>query len=399
MTLPRLVGLASVPLGLQQAALLFNLVAIIIQVAPAAFFMSRRFEHIAPRAWSRALIGLVYLLIPGFELNAIITNSMWHLAILAVMVLIALPPKGVLSRAFDVVVLVLAGLTGPFAALLLPACAARLLVSKAARRWYLCLGLVLVVTLAVQGWVVLHSHRTAATALGAGLKNLLFLVSDRIVLPASFGVEAHTAVFTAGHPRGELIAGLVTLLAAPVVLYVLLKSGWMVRIFVVFCFAMSAASLLFPLASTGGDAWTVLSTTGVGDRYFLSAEVAWLVCVAWALSRIRPRAVRWAAAGAATALFVSGVASYPQYPALVDFHPAVYDAQLRAAPPGAVVRVPLNPNTSWAMALRRGRVTRALAADADDQGCDPRHAGAGWRRRRPGGGGCCVAPGSWLRSW
>ena len=63
-TLPRLVALPSVHLGLQQAALVFNLVAITIQVAPAAFFMSRRFEHIAPRAWVRGLIGLVYILIP-----------------------------------------------------------------------------------------------------------------------------------------------------------------------------------------------------------------------------------------------------------------------------------------------------------------------------------------------
>ena len=147
---------------------------------------------------------------------------------------------------------------------------------------------------------------------------------------------------------------MITVVAAVVVLYVLLKSGWMVRIFVAVCFAVTAASLLFPLASTGTDPWTVLSTTGVGDRYFFSAEVAWLVCVAWALSRIRPRAVRWAAAGAVTALFLTGVASYPQYPAARGLPPGGVRRAAPCRPPGAVVRVPLNPNPSWAMALRRG---------------------------------------------
>ena len=354
-TLPRLVALPSVHLGLQQAALVFNLVAIAVQVAPAAFFMSRRFEHVAPRAWARAVIGLIYVLVPSFELNAIITNSMWHLAILAIMVLVARPPAGLVSRAFDITVVVLMGLTGPFAALLLPACLARTLVSRPQRRWYVGLGAILLATLAVQGWVVLHSHRAAATSLGAGLKNLLFLISDRVVLPASLGEEAHTRVFTAGQSHGELIAGLVAVLAAAIVIYVLLRCGWVVRIFVLFCFAVTAASLLFPLASGGStNPWTVLSTTGSGDRYFFSAEVGWLVCVAWSLSRIRPRPVRWGALLAIVVLFASGVANLRQYPAFADFHPAAYDAQLRAAPPGGVVVVPINPNTNWAMALRRG---------------------------------------------
>ena len=109
-----------------------------------------------------------------------------------------------------------------------------------------------------------------------------------------------------------------------------------------FCRDRGVPSL--PAGLDRSNPWTVLSTTGVGDRYFFSAEVAWLVCVAWALSRIRPRAVRWAAAGAVTPCSSGASPATRNTRPLVDFHPAVYDAQLRAAPPGAVVRVPLNPN-------------------------------------------------------
>ncbi|MGH7722914.1 MAG: hypothetical protein ACRENL_08830 [Candidatus Dormibacteria bacterium] len=355
-TLPRLVAIPAVHLSLQHAALLFNLVAITIQVAPAALFMSRRFEHLAPRAWVRALIGIVYLLVPSFELNAIITNALWHLAILAVMVLVARPPARLMTRAFDVTVIVLTGLTGPFAALLLPVALARARVLRSARRWYLGVSTALVATLLVQAWAVLHSHRDAAASLGASVNNLLFLISDRVVLPASFAEEAHTHVYTVGQSHGTLLAGLVAILATAVVGLALVKSAGAVRIFLLFCFAITAASLLFPLnAGSSTDPWTVLGTTGAGDRYFLSAEVAWLVCVIWVLSRLRRPIVRWGAGLVTAACFASGLASQPQYPPFADLHLATYDAQLRAAAPGTVVVVPSNPSERWALELRRRR--------------------------------------------
>ncbi|MGH3609828.1 MAG: hypothetical protein ACRDRD_17330 [Pseudonocardiaceae bacterium] len=347
-TLPRLVALPTVHLSLQQAALLFNLVAIAFQVAPAAFFMSRRFEHVASRAWVRAIIGIVYLLVPSFELNAIITNSLWHLAVLALLVLVALPPARAGSRSFDATVILLSGLTGPFAVLLLPAALARALATRAGRRWYLGISAILLATLAVQGWVVLHSHRTAAAPLGAGLRTLAFLISDRMVLPGSFAEEAHTHVYTAGQAHGAIIAGLVSVLAAAVVGFVLLRSGWAVRIFVLACFAITAMSLLFALTPD-------TATSGVSDRYFFSAEVAWLICVIWSISRLRAPVLRWGAGVATGVVFLSGVAISPQYPPLPDLHPARYDAQLRAATPGTVVDVPLNPGGTWAMDLRRAK--------------------------------------------
>jgi hypothetical protein len=353
-TLPRLVAIPSVYLSLQQAALLFNLVAVAAQVAPAAFFMSRRFEHVAPRLWVRATVAIAYLLIPSFELDATLTNSLWHLAILAIMVVVARPPTAAVSRVFDVTVLVLAGLTGPFAVLLAPAAFVRVLVSRVARRWYIAMTGALVATLAVQGWVVVHTHRALATSLGAGWNNLLFLISDRVVLPGSFAEEAHTRVYASGQAHGAILAGLITLFAAGVVAFVLLKSDWFIRIFVVFCFGIMAMSLLFPIA-TGPttDPWTHLATTGDGDRYFFCAEVAWLACVIWASSRLRSPTVRWLSSAVMTALFLSGLISYSHYPAFIDEHPAAFDAQLHAAPPGTIVVIPVNPGGPWAMHLIR----------------------------------------------
>ncbi len=350
-TLPRLVAEPATHLSLQHAALLFNLVGIVVQVAPAAFFVSRRFERVVPRIEVRALAGLVYLLIPSYELNATITDAQWHLAVLAALVLISQAPSHLLSRLFDLATLLLCGLTGPFAAVLFPAALLRIVLTRQ-RGWHLWLAGVLAVTLAVQAWAVTHSQRPIV-ALGAGLRNLLFLISDRVVLPASLAEEGHTSVFTEGRVHGAVLAGLIALLAAAIVGVVMIKGEWHVRIFVLFCFVVTATALASPLVPPGLPAWTTLATSGGADRYFFTAELGWLVCVMWVVSRM-PVPWRWVAGGAMAALFVSGLARYPQYPAYVDYHPATYDARLHAAPPGTDIVIPINPpGFTMTLAARR----------------------------------------------
>lgn len=46
----------------------------------------------------------------------------------------------------------------------------------------------------------------------------------------------------------------------------------------------------------GVTAWTALTTSNVAERYFLMAEIAWLVCLVWTISRIPRRRLTTAAA-------------------------------------------------------------------------------------------------------
>jgi hypothetical protein len=352
-TLPRLVAIPAAALSISHAALLFNAVAISVQAAPAAFFVSRRFEHLVSRLWIRALIGLVYVLIPSFELDATLTNSQWHLAILAILVVLAAPAQRLGWRAFDVLVLLLCGLTGPFALLLFPFALARAWLVPSARRWYAGLSGLLLITVLIQGWAALHGHRDVFPPLGATLRNAILMVADRVVLPGSFGEEAHSHVFTQGTAHGSVIAVLVTAIAAVAVGCVLLRGSSTVRIFVLFCFGVTAASLLSPLATGTASAWDTLASSGSADRYFFTAELAWLVCVIWIVSRIPNRAWRRVLAAVLAVAFASGLFSSWSYQAFADDHPAAYNQKLRAAPVGAVVVVPINPNPRWQMDLVR----------------------------------------------
>jgi len=103
-TLLRLIGLLAqlVPFGL--APLVMNLCAIAIQILPVNLFLSARFKAISYNV--RLFASLLYLAIPNaFEIHANTTNIQWHLALLALLVLLSQAEAAKAWRYFDYAVL------------------------------------------------------------------------------------------------------------------------------------------------------------------------------------------------------------------------------------------------------------------------------------------------------
>ncbi len=97
-----------------QVPLLFMAVALAVQALPAAFLASKRYAHLMPDYRIRLLVATAYLVVPNsWEINVNLTDAQWHLGLLAVLVVLAVPSTGG-WRIFDVAVIVLSGLTGPF---------------------------------------------------------------------------------------------------------------------------------------------------------------------------------------------------------------------------------------------------------------------------------------------
>src|SRR5690606_9686913 len=120
-TYPRLVGILSVALGLRHAPLVMALCALAVQAIVPAFLMSSRFESVVPGRLRRLALALVLLTAPNlYEVHLNVSNSHVHLALLAFLVVIAPPAASRGWRAFDVGVLLLSGVSGPFCVLLLP---------------------------------------------------------------------------------------------------------------------------------------------------------------------------------------------------------------------------------------------------------------------------------------
>jgi hypothetical protein len=344
---PRLTALLAQPLGLADAPALFNLVGLALQLAPALFILSSRFRSAIPSLWVRGLIGVVYLLVPCAEVHATVTNAQWHLAILMIMVVIAAPARGVAWRCLDVAVLLLGGLSGPLVVVVAPLAFVRWLTTR--HRWYAVLAAVASVV-ALWQLKVIHDAGRGATELGAGVRSLVRILADRVIVPGLTGVQS-ADIFSLHWWHGLLWASLLVLGTLALAGLALLRGPAELRILIVFAALSLGLSLLHPLIVPVGPQWPPMIVTGGAERYFLAPILAFLVLVIWGVSRL-PRPAPLVAGTLLAAVFLAGTASHPQYPPLLDDHPASSAAALDATPRGTVLDVPINP-AGWSMALRK----------------------------------------------
>lgn len=105
----RLVALIAVLFPVAWGPAIFNVCGILMQAAPVAFLLTRRFDYLHPNWYARVAIALIYLAIPNsYELDASVTYVQWHLALLAFLV-----------------VILLCGMSGPYCFALTPVIALR----------------------------------------------------------------------------------------------------------------------------------------------------------------------------------------------------------------------------------------------------------------------------------
>lgn len=344
---PRLTALLAQPLGLAAAPALFNLVGILAQLAPALLILSSRFQRAIPDVRVRALLGVLYLLIPNFEVHVTVTSAQWHLAILLCMVVVAAPARGLAWRCFDLAVIAVGGLTGPLILVVAPLALIRWLTTR--QPWYGVVAAVASLVAVVQAWS-LHDNARPGMPLGASPRSLIRILADRVIVPGLTG-EQNPAIFSLHLWHGLLWATLLVAATLALGAYAVLRGPAELRVVLAFSAASLTLALLNPLIVMVGPQWPPLVAGEAGQRYFLIPTLGFLVLVLWGLSRLSRRP-RTAAGGLLAVLLLAGTAAHPQYPSLLDLHPEASAAELAAAPPGTVVEIPLNP-AGWSMSLRK----------------------------------------------
>lgn len=347
----RLTGSVGSLVGLHWAPLLSNTLAILAQAAPAAFFVSRRFSGAVPDIRVRIGLALLYLLMPNTrEIDANITNVQWHLNLLAALVVISTPSRAVGWRTFDVLTVVLSGLSGPFAVLVMLTALARYAVRR--DRWTLVLAGEAAACFLLQTWSALGGSGTkrSRAPLGAGIGTLLGLVGAQVVTATAVGYNGYTTLLLRGVGlRPFELVGAFGLLLIGLAAW---RGPLELRLFLFFAAAGFTAALLSPQVDPKLPQWPRMMLPGAGGRYYLLPGMAFLASLVWAALRAPGNWLKWVARAALAVVVLIGVPVDFEFPAYHDFHPGAEAAQFDQLPRGQGISLPVNP-PGWMMSLRK----------------------------------------------
>ena len=249
-TLSRLTAALSLAVDLRYAPLVYNVVALVVQVLPAAFLATPRFSRAIPDFRIRLLLAFLYIGLPNsYELHVNITNAMTHLGLLAALVLLAEPSKRLGWRVFDVSVLALAGLSGPFAIALTPVAFLRWMTGRT-DRWRLVVFLVVLACAAIQAFSVLAAGPSARPhgPLGATAHGFMAIVAGNVFAGAVIGLFHYTQVFAQAwwNPYSPVLR-VTFLIGMAVFAYAAIRGTLELRLFILFAWIMLIGALLTPV--------------------------------------------------------------------------------------------------------------------------------------------------------
>jgi hypothetical protein len=354
-TISRLTAAAAMLFPIRAAPLVFNLVAIGVQILPVWFLNTSRFDGLIPDRPTRYLLSFLYLGLPNTaEIDATITNAEWHLALLACMVILVPGSPGLRWKAFDLVVLALSGLSGPFCILLLPS--AVLVWYYARRNWSLALLAVVIATSAIQvnclvaNW---NSDSRQYASLGVSVVLLARIVGGQVFLGSMLGYTGLSTVYQQPWWNPGAAVPLLTALAGTAIMvYVVWKSNLTLRLFILFCALALFAALARPKYMGPGPQWPLMPPPGSSPRYYFLPMLAWATSLVWLTwSNQKPRILSVLGLGALAVMFLVGIPLDWNYPPFVDEQFSSYVAKFDQDPSGTDVSIPINPN--WTMVLHK----------------------------------------------
>jgi hypothetical protein len=334
-TLPRLVCALAILIPLKSAPLLLNWAGILIQALPVSVLLSHRCANWGP-LWMRALQALLYVALPNSsELNVTITNAHWHLALVSCLLAFANPPNHVAWKLFDIAVLLLTGLTGPWALVLLPLLLTFWFIRR--QRWSLVMASLLTLCAAVQSWELLHhaADRLQSIPLGATFELFFRLIAGQIYTAALWGQNSLDL-------RGNLpLMVILFAVGTALLLWGLLALRLELKLFIAFSIVILAAALRSPLITGQGTQWQMLAIDK-GARYWFFPMLAFLWTLLCAASQHQYRSLQLFSL-ICLAVLLRGIIHDWQYLPYKDSNFGYYAQKFEAAPPGTLIKIPLYP--------------------------------------------------------
>lgn len=344
-TMPRLAAGLALLFPLNWAPLVMATVGLVIQSLPVTIVLSSRCRAWAPLP-TRMVLAAIYVAIPNArEIHIVVTNSMWHLAVCAVLIAFASSPQTWRGRVFDSVLLSISSISGPFCIVLAPL----ILIFWWRRRqsWSLAVLALTSIGAFTQILLVLHDTHRVQGPLGAKLGTFFRMLGGDIFASSLIGSYLFFRTPT-------VIIVLAVLVGLGICLYCLSFANIEWRLFLVYCAGVYIASLHNPLLfrdasmAAGKPAWDLL-LNDASCRYWFLPMLMFLWSAVWCALYSRDRLFRLAGACIFLAMSIGIVRDwkYDEYP---NEHFSESVQRIRDAKQGDHVIVPLMPE-GWQMEL------------------------------------------------
>jgi len=342
---PRLGASLALLVPLARAPLVLNVIAIVGQALPITLLVSGRSAEWGNLRY-RCLLAAIYLALPNLsELGTNITNVQCFLALSAFLLLMASKPQTAVGQIFDLLFLLLFGLSGPYCILLLPIV---ILHSwKHRDRWRRMQAAVLAITSLIEGWGILILDRSGRPhfALGADPVWLIRILGGQVYLGVLIGTNELGSI---PGLRMFLFLAFVAVCCTALVVICAAKASEQMRLFLLFSLLVLAASLISPMLPerSGYSVWQSMAGAW-GSHYWFFPNLAFAWTILWCF-HFRSVILRIVAGYLLFFMAIAMVRNWRE-PALKEMHFPDYARQFEAAPPGKEVHIPINPEnwTIW----------------------------------------------------
>jgi hypothetical protein len=342
-TLQRLGGGLGLLVPFQWAPLVMALMGLVLQALPVPVLLSSRCERWAPLPM-RMAFAAAYVGIPNaHEIHVVCTNCQWHLAVVLGLLAFATPPRSVAGKIFDIVVVLLGAVSGPYGILLLPLLAVFWFARR--QRWTAFIFVAFAAGGALQVTSLLHNtYQRNAAFRDAKVSLFIRLLGGNAFIDGLLG----------GHRYGlrmPFVASLaMLLLGLALCVYCAMSLSAEVRLFFVYCLLIFIGGLRSPgVALNVQNVWDALLAIP-SQRYSFFPGLALIFAVLWCAGFARNRVIRMTGAVLTLALCI-GIYRDWRVPALPRLNLRQQAATLNAAKPGQHVVLPVYPGGDWQIEL------------------------------------------------
>jgi hypothetical protein len=343
---PRLVAAISLLFPLRLAPLFMNLCGIALQTLPVTILLTCRCSRWGPLP-IRLLMAAVYLALPNAgEIHVVLANAQWHLCLTACLLVLANPPGQWGWKMFDIVVLLLCGLTGPYCLLLLPVAA--IFWWKRRQSWSGIVCGLLAVTSALEAWTLLRGGWQQRILTPLGATPLLFakILAGQVYVGALIGQNDFAS-------RANLpVVVAASLIGTAILCWCVFKGGWELRLFILFSAMLLAAALRSPLAAGRQRQWEFLATS-TGGRYWFFPILAFSWSLIWCATQSACKPCQILGAFFLAAMIWGEMRDW-KYPPFPNKHFPQYVNKFDAAPPGTTITIPICPEGCNVRLIKKG---------------------------------------------